>query len=246
MKKIYICILLIPLAVLSVMSESPAAMISEAQEVQIGAQGAAKLEGQYGVINDQAQLARINRIGQTIVNGSERRNLKFYFKILNTRKVNALAFPGGFVYVTAGLLPMVTDQELAFVLGHEIAHVAKKHAIRQMEKQMYTDTGLLTLAALLNQGKVSEGSKNTMGVVSMVLNNSYSREDENEADMTACEYMVYQLGMDPRAGVSFMRKLQKVGGGEMPGFVNAIIGSHPLTEDRIRVINEKAHSLGYR
>ncbi len=227
-------------------SHCSAAMISEAQEIQIGAQGAARLESQYGVVNDQAQLARINRIGQTIVNGSERRNLRFTFRILNTRKINALALPGGYVYITQGLLSMVTDQELAFVMGHEIAHVVKKHAIKQMEKQMYTDTGLATLAALFNRGKVSEGSKNTMGVLSMVLSNSYSREDENEADMVACEFMVYQLGYDPRAGVSFMRKLQKAGGGEMPGFVNAIIGSHPLTEERARAINEKANSLGYR
>jgi beta-barrel assembly-enhancing protease len=239
-----LCFFLFALA--AVMPSCQGAMISEAQEIQIGAQGAAKLESQYGTVNDPEQLARIHRIGQSLVNGTERRNLRFTFKILNTQKINALAFPGGFVYVTRGILPLLTDQELTFVLGHEITHVVKKHAIHQIEKRMYTDAGLVTLAALLNQGKVSQGSMNTVNVVSTVISNSYSREDEHQADMCACEYMVYQFGTSPRAGISFMRKLQKAGGSDLPGFVNSIIGDHPLTEERIRAIDEKSTQLGYK
>jgi len=222
-----------------------AGMISDKQELQLGLEAARELEAKYGTVNDPAQLERLNRIGRSLVTSTERRNLTYTFKILNTNNINALALPGGFVYVTKALLPLVTDQELAFVLGHEIAHVAKRHGVKQLEKNLWTQAGLVTIVAIVNKGQVNEGSMNTVQAVSTVINSKYSRDDETEADLAACHYVVGGLGWNPRAGISFMKKLQKTGGGELPGFVNSLVGSHPLTDERIRTIDEECRKLGY-
>ncbi|MHC9540573.1 MAG: M48 family metalloprotease [Vulcanimicrobiota bacterium] len=231
--------------VLSVAAPCQAGMISDQQELQLGVEAARELEAKYGTVNDPGQLERLNRIGRSIVINSERRNQPFTFKILNTDNVNALALPGGFVYVTKALLPLVNDQELAFVLGHEIAHVTKRHGIRQLEKNLWTQAGLVTIVAIANKGQVNEGSMNTVQAVSTVINSKYSRDDETEADLTACYYVVNALGYNPRAGITFMRKLQKLGGSELPGFVNSLVGSHPLTDERIRTIDDACRKLGY-
>lgn len=242
-KNIFIMLLYIFL-VFSVLP-AQASLISEKQEIQIGLEGATKLENEYGLWNNPIQLERINRIGRSMINVTERRNLNYSFKIVNVDKVNALAFPGGFIYVTRGLLHQVNDQELAFVMGHEIAHVAKRHSIQQMEKQLMTQLGLVTLVTLLNKGEVSEGSMNTVQMASLVITSQYSREHETEADIAACQYMVSALGYNPRNAVQFMKRLKALSGEELPGFLNSLIGSHPLTEDRVKVLENECTKLGY-
>ncbi len=221
------------------------ASVSESQEISMGQAAAIKLENQYGVWNDPTQYERINRIGSVLLTASERRNLKHTFKILNVNDINAISLPGGFIYVTRGLLPIVDDHELAFVLGHEMAHIAKKHALHQVEKQMITDFGISTILVLLSKGQVSQSSQAAAQAVSLIVNSKYSREDETEADQVACHYMVYGPGWDPHAGISFMNKLKKAGGGQLPGFVNSLVGSHPLDEERIKVIEAECTKLGY-
>ncbi|MHC9544863.1 MAG: M48 family metalloprotease [Vulcanimicrobiota bacterium] len=221
------------------------AAISESQEIGIGQTAANELEAKYGVWSDQTQYERINRIGSSLIAACERRNLKFNFRILNTTEVNALSLPGGFIYVTRGLLPVVNDHELAFVLGHEMAHIAKKHALQQIERQTTTDMGISAILVLLGKGQVTQGSQALGQAVSLVVNSKYSRADETEADMVACQYMVYGLGWDPHAGISFMKKLKKIGGGELPGFVNSLVGSHPLDNDRIAAMEAECKRLGY-
>lgn len=240
-----VCLVLLFVILCALTMPCSADLISEEQELQIGMEGAAKLEAQYGTCNDPAQLQRLVTMGQTIVPMTERPNLRYSFKILNVEKVNALAFPGGFVYVTRGILPYVNDQELGFVLGHEIAHVAKKHSIHQMEKQMYTQLGLFAVVALINKGEVDQGSMNVVQMASTVISNQYSRDDELEADIAACNYMKYALKYNPRAAIGFMDKLQKLSGDELPGFLNSLVGDHPLAEERIRAIDGECRKLGY-
>jgi predicted Zn-dependent protease len=92
---------------------------------------------------------------------------------------------------------------------------------------------------------VTQGSQAAAQAVSLIVNSRYSREDETEADMIACQYMVYGPGWDPHAGISFMNKLKTKGGGELPGFVNSLVGSHPLDEERIKAIEAECKKLGY-
>ena len=128
-----------------------AGLISREQEIEMGQQTAKQLEAQYGVSQDAALQERVNRIGQRLAKVCGRDDITFSFKVLNNNEVNALACPGGFVYVYKGLIDyMPTDMELAGVLGHEVGHVAKKHTVNAIEKQMWTS--LILIAATRGQG----------------------------------------------------------------------------------------------
>ncbi len=233
------------LAVL-ILTASSAMAMSEAEEIELGRKTAMALEAKYGVLNNHPQLDRVRRIGYGIAAVTERSYLNFTFKILNTNIINAMACPGGFVYVTNGILPILTDDELAFVMAHEIAHVAKKHGIRQMKKNTLTQLGLSGIALALNKGKKSSDLTNkALGAVSTVASCSYSRGDENEADITACHY-IEEIGYNPRAGISFMKKLKaSTKQSKTSDFLNGIIGDHPLTDDRIKNIDAECVKMGY-
>ena len=109
------------------------------------------LENHYGLVQDDEIQDRVNRIGQKLLQNGTRPGLTYTFKVLNTPDVNALACPGGFIYVYKGLLDyMTSDDELAAVLGHEIGHIEKRHTVHQMEQQMALS--LLTLLAGVASG----------------------------------------------------------------------------------------------
>jgi len=239
-------IIILFVIILTVIFAAPqkAFAITEQQEIEIGKQSAQKVEAQYGLWKDKNAVERLNKIGKAIADISERPNLTYSFKILNHDGLNALACPGGFVYVTKGAMKDVSDDELAFVLGHEIAHVAKRHSIKQIEKATATKTGLVIMSSLFNKGKISQGNLNVISAVNTVLSSGYSRKDERDADITGCHYMVKALNANPRAAVSFMQKL-KAKGKEMPGFMNSIIGSHPMIDERISTLEEESKKMGY-
>ena len=159
--------------------QAEAALVSAKQEQEMGQAAARQLEQQYGVWQDPAQQARLERIGRSLVAQSERKDQPFQFKILNSPDVNALACPGGYIYVFRGLLDyMPDDAELAGVLGHEIGHVVKRHTVRQMEKNMWTQ-----LAAVLAGVATGSGDVMMAGmVVTDALAAGYSRADESQAD----------------------------------------------------------------
>lgn len=103
-----------------------AGIISKQQEIEMGRETAMALEAQYGVVQDYELQERVNRIGQSLVAVSDRQDLEYTFKVLNCDEVNALACPGGFVYVFKGLIDyMPSDSELAGVLGHEVSHIVE-------------------------------------------------------------------------------------------------------------------------
>lgn len=129
-----------------------AGIISKQQEIEMGRETAMALEAQYGVVQDYELQERVNRIGQSLVAVSDRQDLEYTFKVLNCDEVNALACPGGFVYVFKGLIDyMPSDSELAGVLGHEVSHIVEKHTVHQIEKQLLT-TLLLAVATKGDMG----------------------------------------------------------------------------------------------
>lgn len=110
-------------------------MISEKQEIEMGERAGKALEAQYGLYQDDEVASRIDRIGKALAAHSTRQ-IPYTFKVLNTQDVNALACPGGFIYVYKGLVDtMTSDDELAAVLGHEIGHIEKRHTVHQIENR---------------------------------------------------------------------------------------------------------------
>jgi len=223
---------------------SPVFAMSVEREVEIGRSGGQKMERKYGVANARRYAYRINQVGQRIASISPRQDIKYHFKVLNTKKFNALAFPGGYIYATKGLMDYLNDGELAFVLGHETSHVVHKHSLRQAEKQILTTLGIFALTAVLNKGKINQGSANTALVLSYVMSNQYSQADERTADADGVKFMA-KAGYNPKYAVSAMKKLKKRSGVNL-GPLNTFLGSHPLPDSRIAAVEREGKNIAFK
>ena len=238
MKKLYKLFLALVLACAFLVGVQPveAGMISVEQEVKMGKETAQALEAKYGLSQDYYLNERVNRIGQRLAAVCGRNDISYSFKGLNANEVNALACPGGFIYVFKGLLDyMPTDTELAGVLGHEVGHVAKKHTVHSIEKQLWTS--LILIAATRGQG---------LGLVQaaqQALFAGYSRTDERGADKEGVNNTI-KAGFNPYAMLITVQKLEdlsKQGGGANYG----LFSSHPEPEERVkRVMKQlKAYNI---
>ena len=238
MKKLYKLFLALVLACAFLVGVQPveAGMISVEQEVKMGKETAQALEAKYGLSQDYYLNERVNRIGQRLATVCGRNDISYSFKVLNANEVNALACPGGFIYVFKGLLDyMPTDTELAGVLAHEVGHVAKKHTVHSIEKQLWTS--LILIAATRGQG---------LGLVQaaqQALFAGYSRTDERGADKEGVNNTI-KAGFNPYAMLITVQKLDdlsKQGGGANYG----LFSSHPEPEERVkRVMKQlKAYNI---
>ena len=213
-----------------------AGMISLEDEIKMGKETAQALEAKYGLSQDYYLNERVDRIGQRLAAVCGRNEITYSFKVLNCNEVNALACPGGFIYVFKGLMDyMPSDTELAGVLGHEVGHVAKKHTVHSIEKQLWTS--LILIAATRGQG---------LGLVQaaqQALFAGYSRTDERGADKEGVNNTI-KAGFNPYAMLITVQKLDdlsKQGGGANYG----LFSSHPEPEERVkRVVKQlKAYNI---
>lgn len=203
--------------------------ITTAMEIRLGQSAAKELEGRYGVWTDPAQSARVAEIGGRLAAVSERTDLTYRFKILNDPTVNAVALPGGFVYLFRGLLPIVqSDDELAFVLGHEIGHVVAKHGVKRLEGAILAT--ILIRVVLRDQPDAQTGA----AVLQLLLDRGFSREQELESDRRGVTYMA-RAGFRPAAALDLIRKfltLQK----ESASPLERLLATHPLWQERYETL----------
>ena len=228
MKKIIV--LLLMLCCLGPMPRVQAAMIGKQEEINMGRDVGRQLEAQYGVVQDEDIQERIDRIGQSLVKQCARQDIKYYFKVLNSDEINAMACPGGYIYVFKGLVDyMPSDDELAGVLGHEIGHVVKKHTVHQVEKQMALS--LLTILAGAAAGDTGAGIA-LASTASTALMAGYSRADEGQADTQGIE-LTAKAGYNPYALYVTMCKLNDLAKEKgNPGY--GLFDSHPQPELRMK------------
>lgn len=228
MKKILLTICLL-LCFMVPSPEAQASLISKQQEIDMGKDVARQLENQYGVVHDEDLQERVNRIGQSLVKQSARQDLTYSFKVLNSQDVNAMACPGGFVYVFRGLIDyMPSDDELAGVLGHEIGHVVKRHTVHQVEKQLALS--LLTIIAGVAAGDPAAGLA-LASTASQALMAGYSRADEREADDQGT-LLTTKAGYNPYSIYVTMCKLNDLSKEQgNPGY--GLFASHPEPEVRM-------------
>ena len=230
MKKILLAFVFVLCVVFGITPPAQAGMISLEQEIEMGRETAKSLEAQYGLYQDAAMQERVNRIGQRLAAVSGRTEIAYSFKVLNHNEVNALACPGGFIYVFKGLIDyMPSDTELAGVLGHEVGHVAKKHTVNSIEKQLWT-----TLALIVATG--GRGGMSLIGAAQQALFAGYSRTDERGADKEGF-YNTVNAGFNPYAMLITANKLEDLaeqGGGASYG----LFSSHPEPVERVKRIQK--------
>ncbi len=209
------------------------------KEQKLGKKLSEDIEKKHEVVEDSQKNLLIRQIGNKLAKVSELKGMNYYFKILNIEGPNAFSIPGGYVYVTYDLFDYIqSDDELAGILAHEIAHVIHNHALKQTrDNTKYT---LLTILAVLLTGEPDVGILGKLTTITLL--NQYSREYEEEADLTATDLLI-KTGYNP---VGFLTFLERLYTREMfkPEVNLGIFQTHPETENRINYIRNKLIEKG--
>src|SRR5215467_13848904 len=217
------------------------------QEAEIGKKSSKEIAALFGLYRDPQLERYVTEVGNRVLAtshlrraGTEEqfRNTPVTFTILDSPIINAMALPGGYIYITRGMLAHLNDEDqLASVLAHEIGHVAARHAARQAWQQQIGQ-GLLLGGAVLSQGLglPAQGILNLGGMATQLFLLRYSREDELEADKLGVEYAT-AAGYDSREVIGLFQtldRMQEKEGQAMPSF----LATHPNPGDRIQRIRE--------
>lgn len=204
-------------------------------EIRMGKSYAQQVEASVKLIQDPVINEYVNRIGQNLVRNSDAR-VPFTIKVIDSDEVNAFALPGGFFYVNSGLILAADEEaELAGVMAHEIAHVAARHAMRQMTRSNWANLG--TIPLIFVGGGIGYAAQAVAGLGLPLTFLQFSRGFEAEADYLGVEYM-YKTGYDPQAYVSFFEKIQAKEK-KKPGTLAKAFSTHPQTPDRIEKTQEE-------
>lgn len=203
-----------------------AAIISTEQEIQIGRNAAREIAAEYGVLRNPQLTQRVVTVGLQVAKVSERRDLPWTFEILNVREVNAISLPGGFIYVTRGMMNFLkSDDELAFVLAHEVGHVDRRHHVSLIERNFF-----FTLVIVLIFGRDPTAAQ-IADFARFLITRGFGREFEFEADEVGVR-LTHRAGFDAGAGLGFMERLRAAEGRD-PSQFEVLFRTHPALADRI-------------
>ena len=207
---------------------------STAREVRMGRRIAARIEKKYGLFEDKKAQKRIKEIGLRIAAVSDRDDIEYHFAVIEDKELNALALPGGYIYVSSGLVETAeSDDEIAAVIAHEVGHVAARHSMKQLQGEyLYTFLAALTIAGNTDRDFYA-GSNFTY--ISLMM--QYSRQYEREADMLSVRYLK-RAGYDPEAALSILSKLQEIDS-RRPARAYTYFRSHPPHDMRRAVIRRE-------
>src|SRR5437764_806351 len=204
-------------------------------EIRMGKEYAQQIEQSMRMVNDPVVTEYVNRIGQNLVRNSDAQ-VPFTIKVIDSDDVNAFALPGGFFYVNSGLILAADEEaELAGVMAHEIAHVAARHATRQMTRSQWANIG--TIPLIFVGGGIGYAVRSAAGLGLPLTFLTFSRGFEAEADYLGLQYM-YKSGYDPNAFISFFEKIQAKEK-KKPGTLAKAFSTHPQTPDRISKSQEE-------
>lgn len=213
------------------------------KEVEIGRKLARRVEREMTLVADEAMQQRVKALGHRLAEVSDRLELVYSFAVVKDKNVNAFSLPGGYVFVNEGLIETASsDDELAGVLAHEIAHIAARHAVSRYESALGMQ--LVQLATLAVGGGQAAGG---LGVAAQAAQMAYSRDAELEADQLGVKYMK-AAGFDPAAMLTFLNKLRaehKEKPQYLPrGVVRPYYAlTHPFVPERIRSVKEALYGV---
>ena len=207
-------------------------LMSEAQEVQLGQEMDPQVKQEMGVYDDAELQRYVSDVGMRLARASERPNLPWHFTVVDEPAVNAFALPGGYIYLTRGILAFLNDEEqLAGVLGHEIGHVTARHSAQQYTQATSAGLGLTLLSIFVPETRPLQGLAETaLGVLFL----KHGRDDELQADRLGAQYTA-KTGWDPRGVAGMLRTLQRLdeASGSNRGVPN-FLATHPAPADRVQ------------
>lgn len=208
-----------------------ACAISVQREVELGNQYAAELARELPLVEDPAVQQAIDDFMQPILAHTTRPELPWTVAVVNAEMVNAFAVPGGHLYVTRGLIEAARGyDELAGVMGHEMAHVDLRHSVDQLQKATVAETGVTVGYVLLGR-EPGDVEKAALNVTAAAVFAKFSRDDEREADRASVAYMT-RAGINPEGLIRMFETLASLQQ-DRPGVVEQFFASHPMTDDRI-------------
>ena len=224
-------------------------LVSEAQEIAIGRREDPKVRQQFGAYDDGKLQQYVNDIGQRLARASHRPALDYRFLVVDSQQVNAFALPGGYIYITRGIIAYLSSEaELAAVLGHETGHVTARHSVQQLTAATVANIGVNILQVIVPEARGQFGA-NAINLLGGALLSGYGREHELEADRLGAEYLA-RAGYDPQAMVKvvgalknqelFDAEVAKAEGRE-PRAYHGLFASHPDNDTRLQqVVGEAA------
>ena len=216
--------------------------ISEQQELAIGKSYAMQLERQLPIINNAEITNYITQLGNNLVSHSNRTNIPYRFRMVNSKEINAFALPGGYIYINRGLiLNADNESELVGVLAHEIAHVTERHSAEQIPKSQLSQGALSAFGRLVgNRGLGGQIAYMGANLLNKGVSLKFGRDAEREADQVGAN-IVSSSGWNPQGMITFFNKLaQKDRGGKSAAFFS----SHPSPAEREANISALLAKLG--
>ncbi len=222
--------------------------LSESQEIDQGRKYHQTIIDQYGVYDDPDLQSYVEAIGQQLAANSHRAHLEFHFTILDSPDINAFALPGGYIYITRGIMAYLDNEaELAGVLGHEIGHVTARHSVRQQSGQLAAGLLNILISATTGSRTLEElGDQLSFGII-----RGYGRKHELEADRLGAEYL-HKSSYDPEVMLEvigvlkdqelYERALAKKENRE-PKIYHGVFSTHPKNDDRLKTVVRAAKTL---
>jgi len=215
-------------------------LVSESQEISLGREYSQQVEASMALYDDVELQAYVERVGQGLAATSERPDLPWSFKVVDDPVVNAFALPGGFIYVTRGILTyMNSEAQLASVVGHEIGHVTARHSVEQMSRAQIGGA-VLGIGSILSPAVQRFGGLAQSGLGVLFL--SYSRGDESQADQLGVRYALRD-GYDPREAIKVHEMLGRQTAAAGGSGVPAWLATHPSSADRIDRIRRQVDTI---
>ena len=218
--------------------------MSESQEVEVGRQEDVKVRQEYGVYDNKALQQYVNEVGQRLARASHRPGLQYNFVVVDSPEINAFALPGGYVYITRGILAYLNSEaELAGVLGHEIGHVTARHSVQQVSAATAASVGATLLQVFVPELR-NQGGDTVLGLLGNVLLSGYGRDHELEADRLGAQYLA-RTGYDPQAMIKVVGVLKNQelfdaeaakAEGREPRAYHGVFASHPDSDTRLQQV----------
>lgn len=222
-------------------------LMSAEREAALGQQAATQVAAEIGLVENEKLSTYVSALGDRLASHSPRRNVRYRFHVADMPEPNAFALPGGYIYVSRGLLALSNNEtELANVIGHEIGHVAARHSAQRETRAI--GAGVLTAigtlaAAVVGGGQLAEATSQFGQMASAGLIASYGRDQERQADEVG-QGLAARSGWDPAGMSAFLNSLERetalrTGQERLPGFLD----SHPATGERVQTTAARASSL---